>query len=78
MLLNVRQNGFILLFPPDFFSDRVKEKYKKYYLDEYVIPMDSIWVDLPGFGVVTSSKELLDYPTQKPEKLVERLVEASS
>jgi hypothetical protein len=60
------------------YVSRTGQKYKKYYLDEYAIPMDSIWVDLPGFGVVTSSKELLDYPTQKPEKLVERLVEASS
>ncbi|MBI3757683.1 MAG: site-specific DNA-methyltransferase [Deltaproteobacteria bacterium] len=54
------------------------QKYKKYYLDEYSIPMDSIWTDIPGFGVATSSQELLGYPTQKPEKLVERLIAASS
>jgi DNA modification methylase len=60
------------------YVSKTGQKYKKYYLDEYTIPMDSIWVDLPGFGVATSSQELLGYPTQKPEKLVARLIEASS
>ncbi len=53
-------------------------KYKKYYLDEYSIQLDSIWVDLPGFGVATSSQEILGYPTQKPEALLERIIQASS
>ncbi|HAU0276675.1 site-specific DNA-methyltransferase [Legionella pneumophila] len=53
-------------------------KYKKYYLDEYTIPLDSIWVDIPGFGVATGSKELLGYPTQKPELILEHILEASS
>lgn len=54
------------------------QKYKKYYLDEYTIQLDSIWTDLPGFGVATSSQEILGYPTQKPEKVIERIIEASS
>jgi len=54
------------------------QKYKKYYLDEYTIQLDSIWVDLPGFGVATSSQEILGYPTQKPEALLERIIKASS
>jgi len=54
------------------------QKYKKYYLDEYSIPLDSLWMDVPGFGVATSSKELLNYPTQKPEALLERIIKASS
>jgi adenine-specific DNA-methyltransferase len=53
-------------------------KYKKYYLDEYTIPLDSIWTDVPGFGVATSSAELLGYPTQKPEAILERIIRASS
>ncbi len=53
-------------------------KYKKYYLDEYTIPLDSIWTDVPGFGVATASAELLGYPTQKPEALLERIIKASS
>ena len=53
-------------------------KYKKYYLDEYTIPLDSIWTDVPGFGVATGSQELVGYPTQKPEALLERIIRASS
>lgn len=53
-------------------------KYKKYYLDEYTIQLDSIWTDIPGFGVASSSQERLDYPTQKPEALLERIIKASS
>jgi len=54
------------------------QKYKKYYLDEYTIQLDSIWVDFPGFGVATSSKEILGYPTQKPEIIIEKCIEAAS
>ncbi len=54
------------------------KQYKKYYLDEYSLQQDSIWIDIPGFGVATSSKEILGYPTQKPEALLERIIKASS
>ena len=54
------------------------QKYKKYYLDEYSIPLDSIWNDIPGFGVATGSKELTGYPTQKPEAIIERVITAKS
>lgn len=37
---------------------------------------DNIWDDIPGMGVV--SGEYLDYPTQKPEALLERIIKASS
>lgn len=37
---------------------------------------DNIWDDIPGMGVVSS--EYLDYPTQKPEALLERVIKASS
>lgn len=37
---------------------------------------DNIWDDIPGMGVVSS--EYLDYPTQKPEGLLERVIKASS
>ena len=53
-------------------------EYKKYYLDEAKVTIDNIWVDIYGFGVKTSSKERLDYATQKPEELIERIIRASS
>ena len=60
------------------YTSSTGKKYKKYYLDEYSIPLDSIWTELPGFGVATSSPEILGFPTQKPEALLERVIEASS
>lgn len=54
------------------------QKYKKYYLDDYTIQLDSLWNDIPGFGVATASQELVGYPTQKPEALLERIIKASS
>ena len=38
----------------------------------------SWWVDIPSFGTAMSSKERLGYPTQKPIKLLERIIKASS
>lgn len=43
-------------------------------IEEY--PVDNIWTDIPGMGIVSS--EFLDYPTQKPEALLERIIKASS
>ena len=37
---------------------------------------DNIWDDIPGMGIVSS--EYIDYPTQKPEALLERIIKASS
>jgi site-specific DNA-methyltransferase (adenine-specific)/adenine-specific DNA-methyltransferase len=54
------------------------QKYKKYYLDEYTIAMDSIWTDVPGFGVATGSQELTGYPTQKPEELLTRIIQSAT
>ena len=49
----------------------------KGYLDEMRgVPMQDIWIDIsPLMG---SSREWIDYPTQKPEALLERIIKASS
>ena len=60
------------------YTSKSGQKYKKYYLDEYSIPLDSIWTEFPGFGVSTSSREILGYPTQKPEIIASNLIESSS
>jgi DNA modification methylase len=51
-----------------------KPMYKEY--DEKYI--DDIWVIPQRTVVVPSNEEFLGYPTQKPEKILERVIEASS
>ena len=49
----------------------------KRYLDEMDgLPLQSIWVDIPP--VSAHAAERLGYPTQKPEALLERIIQASS
>jgi hypothetical protein len=67
MLLNVRQTGFLFNFPPDFFSEEVKEKYKKYY-QSLILPYDTIEdfmsstiqsVDFPGWQMAQATQTRL-------------------
>lgn len=39
-------------------------------------PLDNIWDDIPGMGIISS--KWVNYPTQKPDKLIERIIHASS
>ena len=62
-----------------------KRKYKtitktrRIYLDEAKgIPISDVWTDIASFQTVVNSPEISNYPTQKPEKLVERIIKASS
>ena len=50
-------------------------KYYRYYLDEPKIPEDW-WTDINS--IQSGSDEREDYPTQKPEALLERIIKASS
>jgi DNA modification methylase len=54
------------------------KEYVKYYLDEARVTVGGVWTDIYGFGTLTASKERLGYPTQKPEALLERIIQASS
>ncbi len=51
-------------------------EYKKYYLDEAKFAIGSIWTDIVNLS--KGQHEQLGYPTQKPEALVERIINASS
>ena len=51
---------------------------KRYYEDEGGIPYGDVWDDIHSFQTATRSQEYLGYPTQKPLKLLERIIQASS
>ena len=50
---------------------------RKQYLDEWKgYAVNSLWTDISV--IASQAKERLDYPTQKPEKLIERIIKTSS
>lgn len=52
------------------------QPYIKYYLDDRPgVAASTIWADML---LAPTAKERVDYPTQKPEKLLERIIKASS
>ena len=58
------------------FTSTGNPRYKR-YLDEMKGPaLQSIWTDV--LPVNSQAKERIDYPTQKPEALLERIIKASS
>ena len=50
-------------------------EYKKYYLDEAKFALGSNWVDI--INLSKGQKEQLGFSTQKPEKLLKRIISAS-
>ena len=60
-------------------AGKIRIKYHRETVGDKVLEktvVDNIWDDIPGLGV--NPNEYLDYPTQKPEGLLERIIEASS
>ena len=52
---------------------------RKLYLDDSNgVPISDVWSDIASFQTIVNSPEIMDYPTQKPEKLIGRIIEASS
>ena len=51
-------------------------RYKRYVDDTPGRPLTDVWTDIPP--VNSQARERLNYPTQKPEALLERIVSASS
>ena len=50
---------------------------KKKYVDDFLgILVDDMWIDF--LSLSSNSQERVDYPTQKPEALLERIIKASS
>ena len=53
------------------------KEYKKYYFDEFQLAVGSLWNDIPNISH-GKNPEVVGYPTQKPEALLERIIKASS
>jgi DNA modification methylase len=53
------------------------KEYKKYYLDEFKLAVGSLWDDIPNLSH-GKNPENIGYDTQKPKKLLERIIKASS
>jgi DNA modification methylase len=53
------------------------KEYKKYYLDEFQLAIGSLWNDVANISH-GKNPEVLDYPTQKPEKLLDRIIRSAS
>ena len=51
-------------------------RYKKYLDESKGTPFDTLWNDIAFIG--TKSKERIGYPTQKPEALLQRIIEMAS
>lgn len=81
--LYASKNGKIIIdkINKKVYSDKGKiaVKYRRKTEGNFVLeetPIDNIWDDIPGIAITPS--EFLDYPTQKPKALLERIVKASS
>ena len=53
------------------------QEYKKYYLDEFKLAIGSLWNDIPNISH-GKNPEVVNYATQKPEKLIARIIKTSS
>ena len=59
------------------FSPRKSGKQYRWYLDEGVLPSD-VWSDIGYLNPSAQERLLIKYPTQKPEKLIERCIKSGS
>ena len=54
-------------------------KTRRIYLeDSKGVPISDVWDDIANFQTIVNSPEIIGYPTQKPEALLERIIKASS
>ena len=58
------------------FTNTGMPRYKRYSDDTPGRPLTDVWTDIPPIN--SQARERLGYPTQKPESLLERIINASS
>ncbi len=58
------------------FTKNGQPSYKRYLDESKGIPVGSIWIDIPP--VNSQAIEKIGYPTQKPEQLLERIINATT
>lgn len=59
-----------------YYTSNDTPRFKQYLAEMKGTPLQDIWTDI--FAVNSQAKERIDYPTQKPEALLERIIKASS
>lgn len=59
------------------YTTRQGTEYRKYYLDEFKLAIGSLWNDIPNLSHGRNT-ERLPFDTQKPERLLERVLLAGS
>ena len=61
------------------YRERGSGRERRVYLkDNPGVPMRNVWTDIASFQTASRAGELVNYPTQKPLALLERIVRASS
>lgn len=54
-------------------------KEKRLYLDTAKgVPVSDVWQDIASFQTIVNSPEIVNYPTQKPEKLLYRVINSTT
>lgn len=54
-------------------------KTRRLYLDQTEgVPLTDVWVDIASFQTIVNSDERVGFATQKPEKLIERIINVST
>lgn len=62
--------------PKIFFTKNGVPRYKQYMDEMEGIPIQNLWTDF--MAISSQANERIDYPTQKPEKLLERIIKSMS
>ena len=72
-----RINEALMMNPPKiFFSQNGVPRYKQYMDEMEGNPVQNLWIDF--MAISSQAEERLDYPTQKPEQLLERIILTAS